>query len=99
MSLFGKLWKRFRGVGAQQKRARRLFFEPLEGRQLLAAVLEVTKTDDSFGQPVIAGNQNPALTYTVTVTNVAPDDGGTGDNNAHQIFVSDHIPVHTKLNT
>ena len=50
MSLVGNLWKRFRSSPAQVKRARRLFMEPLEDRNLLAAQLTVTKTDSFTSQ-------------------------------------------------
>ena len=61
MSLFGKFWKRFRNLRTRQTRVaavrRRLFAEPLEARELLAADLLVQKlvNNISSGQSVIAG--------------------------------------------
>src|SRR5436190_15126397 len=87
MSLLGKFWNRLRGTRVEKKRARRLFFEPLEGRQLLAADLMITKvqTNPAAGDPVIAGQP---LTYQVTVFNNGPDE-------ATAVEVDDTTPTNT----
>src|SRR5436190_16536493 len=87
MSLLGKFWNRLRLARVKKKRARRLLFEPLEGRQLLAADLVVTKvqTGPAAGDPVIAGNN---LTYEITVMNI-------GDAEATGVEVDDTIPTNT----
>src|SRR5205823_9296485 len=90
MSLVGNLWKRFRSSPAQVKRARRLFMEPLEDRNLLAAQLTVTKTDSFTSQmppqSVRAGEQN--LLYSIKVQNA-------GDLDATTVNVIDAQPANT----
>jgi uncharacterized repeat protein (TIGR01451 family) len=75
MSLLGTWFKRFTKLSAPKQRARRLFLEPLEGRQLLAADLRTTIEHNTT---VTAGTE---LIYTITVTNVStaadPNAGGT----------------------
>src|SRR4051812_8189454 len=85
MAFVGNLWKRFRASRVHHKRSRRLFMEPLESRNLLAAQLTVGKTD-GFPMGVRAGEQN--LTYTITIQN-------TGDVDATDISLIDSEPAHT----
>src|SRR5262245_17535924 len=99
MSLVGNLWNRLRGSAVQRKRARRMFFEPLEGRQLLAAMLELTKTDNfanAMPQPLPVAAGETSLIYSVTLRNSALDDGTSG-NDATTVQFSDTIPAHTKF--
>jgi uncharacterized repeat protein (TIGR01451 family) len=93
MALLGNLWKRFRSSPLMKKQARRLFMEPLESRELLAAILSISQVDnfsspppDGTGQPVPAGTQN--LIYTIRVVN-------TGDADSTNIDVFDAQPDHT----
>src|SRR5262245_2568833 len=93
MASFGNFWKRSRSSCVENKRARRLFMESLESRNLLAAILTVEKydnfgSDPPFGmnQAVRAGEQN--LLYTVRITNSGNDDS-TG------ITFVDNLPAHT----
>ncbi len=88
MALLGNLWKRFRSSTRMKKQARRLFMEPLEGRNLLAPLLTVIKTDNfnDLGQAVPAGEQN--LLYSITIRN-------DGDADAFGIHMTDQQPAHT----
>ncbi len=90
MSLFGKLgqfWKRIstRRADDRARRRRRLFMEPLEGRQLMAVDLFVEKTGDGA---VLAGN---LINYSFTVTNI-------GDDDATNVVLTDILPAHTAFN-
>src|SRR5262245_36571783 len=72
MTLLGKLWSWTRRSKAlKSQRRRKMFFEPLEGRQLLAADLRVVQSDNP--DPVAAGTQG-TLTYTITIVNDGADD-------------------------
>src|SRR5262245_12835307 len=95
MASFGNFWKRSRSSCVENKRARRLFMESLETRNLLAAVLTVEKydnfnSDPPFGmnQSVRAGEQN--LLYTIRITN-------TGNDDATGITFVDNQPAFTGL--
>jgi len=83
MKLFRKSRNRSRQQGLSPQRLRRLFVEPLEGRRLLAADLEVIKTDSP--DPVTAGNN---LTYMITLNNI-------GNEAATTVRLEDVVPDNT----
>src|SRR5437773_466090 len=95
MGLIANFWKLLRTSPARVKRARRLFLEPLEGRQLLS-MLVVTKTDPYSSQTpqqsYTPGSSTP-LVYTLTFFN-DPTQGTDGD--ATGILFRDPIPAHTQ---
>src|SRR5262245_41796963 len=98
MSLVGNLWNRLRGTAAQavkQKRARRLFLETLESRQLMVANVTVTITDNFANQmppqPVTAGA--PMMVYTIAVKNDTLDDMNS---DAKDVQITQQTPTHTK---
>jgi uncharacterized repeat protein (TIGR01451 family) len=86
MALFGNFWKRWRSSRVEKKNARRLFMEPLEGRDLLALTLTKTDNFNDMSKPVPAGEQN--LLYNIVVTN-------TGSADATGVTVVDDQPAHT----
>ena len=61
MGLFANVFNRFRKSSGRVERARRMFFEPLEGRHLLTAMLSVTKTDDHHVSGIDAGVSTPLV--------------------------------------
>src|SRR5437016_5914583 len=97
MGLIANFWKRLRTSPARVKRARRLFLEPLEGRQLLS-MLVVTKTDPYSSQTpqqsYTPGSSTP-LVYTLTFFN-DPTLNPTNPADETGILFRDPIPAHTQ---